>query len=138
MNLGSESHPGLGHHCCHSWGVSEGHFPASVEGGQRRVAGLPGVDLPQCWVSDGGRQELRIFRGLVQTGTFKVSDTCREILSTPRTQSTGLRVPVLTFSLGASCLTFLLVVQNDPSCPPRELLLEIPFGQTFLPFLHCH
>lgn len=34
------------------------------------------------------------------------------------------------FQLRASCLTFLFVIQNNPSCPPGELLLEIPFGQT--------
>lgn len=88
---------------------------------------------PRTVSAPEGRQELGAVSGLFPTGTSKVSDACREFPSASRTQSPGSLALGLTFSWGASLLPFLFVIQTDPSCPPGEPLLEIPFGQTFLP-----
>lgn len=71
------------------------------------MAGFPGVDLPQCWLSDGGEAGAE---NIPRLSPDRFVQGLRHLLWVPFYTSTGLRVPVLTFSSRASCLTFLLVI----------------------------
>lgn len=93
----------------------------------RRVAGLPGAVMPQAEGEAGAGTILSLIPHRCVQGLRCLLLILFVLHPEPENRLVDFSAH---FQLRASGLTFLFVIQNNPRCPPGELLLEIPFGQT--------
>lgn len=96
--MGSESHPGLGHHRCQCYPGMRKQL-CREDGGEDSGEWLDSLEQSCRKLEE--RQELGLFSAWFPTGVSKVLDVCCEFpLFCIQNQRTGLWALVLTFSSG--------------------------------------